>query len=193
MPHLASLRTLLVPLAALLSACHPEPSPSRAASAPSGEASGADRGAADSIALERGKCFRRCPVYRVLLSATGEVRFYSTAPGDSGAGPKAVATVAPEAIARLARQADAAGFFALPADIMRDQTLCRIVATDHPTVVLTIYRPTGAKRVADNLGCFTGPQNSPAARTALPPLRALQEAVDSVAGTRTRWSPPIER
>jgi hypothetical protein len=181
---MVSRRLGLSACAALLGACQPQPSASRAASGPVG---------ADSLVLERGACLGRCPVYRVLLTAAGDVRFYSGAPGDSGGAPKVVAAVAPPAVARLVRQADAAGFFALPADIMRDRTLCPVVATDHPTVVLTIYRPTGAKAVADYLGCFTGRDSPAAARTALPPLRALQSAVDSVVSTGTRWTPPRDR
>ncbi len=73
------------------------------------------------IRLERAPCFGRCPVYTVTINARGEV-FYSGLVPERGC---ATATIPPEAVARLAAQLEALGYFGLK-DHYTDPV------TDHP-------------------------------------------------------------
>jgi hypothetical protein len=54
-------------------------------------------------------------------------------------------TVGPATLANLVQRAENIGFFALRERLMGDKTLCPIVATDHPTVTLTIFRIVGTR------------------------------------------------
>src|SRR5712691_4396264 len=107
---------------------------------------------ADSIALERSICFGTCPAYRLRLSDRGEVRFEAKNPGDEGR--RATDTVAAATFPALISRASSIGFFDLPPEIAADSALCHNRATDHPTVIVTVFAKTQTKRVEDYLGCF---------------------------------------
>jgi hypothetical protein len=128
---------------------------------------------ADSIVLERTRCYGTCPAYRLSLARSGAVRFRSLDPGDSAR--VAADTLPPGAFERLEKQAAQIGFDALPDRIMASR-LCGGFATDHPGANVTIFRGACAKRVEDYLGCRPGPEE----------LRHFEEAIDSAAGS-DRW------
>ena len=142
---------------------------------------------ADSIVLERTRCFGTCPAYRIRLAGTGEVAFESRNPGDSGR--VASDRVTPEAVRGLLAQATALGFDSLPDVVANDKQLCADQATDHLTVTVTLFRPAGAKRVEDYLGCRAASDDS---TTVIARLRAFENAIDSTAGT-SRWVRPADR
>jgi Domain of unknown function (DUF6438) len=159
---------------------------------PSDGASSARQGAvpspADSIVLERSMCFGTCPAYRLRLSNGGEIRFESHNPGDEGR--HAVDTVAAATFPTLISRARSIGFFDLPSEIAADSALCHNRATDHPTVVVTIFAKTQAKRVEDYHGCFETVEHE-----ILPPiahLRAFEVEIDSVLRS-SRWVRPANR
>ena len=141
----------------------------------------------DSIVLERSRCYGTCPAYRIRVAGTGDVAFESRNPGDSGR----VATdrVTPDAVRGLLTQAAALGFDSLPEVIANDARLCPDRATDHLTVTVTLFRPTGAKRVEDYLGCRASSDDSSNVTVR---LRAFENAVDSAAGS-SRWLRPADR
>ena len=162
---------LLLP-AVLLGACTAAPRP--------GDVPRAPVATADSIVLERTRCYGTCPAYRVRLSADGGVAFVSRYPdeGRTGAGQ-----ILPFDFRRLVGDARAAGFFTLPDTIAGDAELCPAPSTDSPTVTLAVFSAAGAKTVVDDRGC--GARGAtPAGRLAA--LRALAERVDTAAGV-SRW------
>jgi hypothetical protein len=105
------------------------------------------RSQADSIVLERSMCFGTCPAYRLRLSDSGEVRFESRNPGDEGR--RVSDTIPASAFPALISRATSIGFFDLPSVISADSVLCHNRATDHPTVVVTIFAKAQTKRVED--------------------------------------------
>jgi hypothetical protein len=148
---------------------------------------GTSPSAADSIVLERSSCYGTCPAYRLGLSKAGGIRFESRNPGDEGR--TAADTVAAATLPSLISRARSIGFFELPREIAVDSVLCRIRATDHETVVVTIF--AGDEwRVQDYLGCFETVDGAVA-----PPivrLRSFEAEIDSVLRS-SRWVRPASR
>ena len=175
------MRTLLLLLAAAaatLPACTRAPGGDRHADPPP----------ADSVVLERLRCFGVCPAYRVSVAASGAVHFASRNQGDSAR--VEADTVSPDDFTRLLAAAERAGFDSLPARIADVEALCRLRATDHPTVIVSIHRPAGTKRVEDYTGCYVE-SNPPSLAPALMPLRVFETEVDRVAGS-ARWARPAK-
>jgi hypothetical protein len=143
---------------------------------------------ADSIVLERSTCFGTCPAYRLRLSDSGEVRFESRNPGE--AGREAVDTVAAATFPALISRARSIGFFNFPSEIAADSVLCHNRATDHPTVVVTVFAKTQAKRVEDYHGCFETVEHE--TLPAITRLRAFEVEIDSALGS-SRWVRPASR
>lgn len=136
----------------------------------------------DSIVLVRSPCFGPCPAYRLSIRANGAVTFLP----ENGENDWQVTTgsIHPGDVAWLLQAARSSGFFALPRVIADDRRLCPQVATDFPTVTVTIYRPESI-RVIDYLGCFTRNDVS------LAQLRHFERQIDSVAHS-DRWIRPVK-
>ena len=162
------------------------------ACAPSNTRTDAEKGtassAADSIVLERSRCYGTCPAYRLRLSDAGMVRFESLNPGDEGR--VAEDTAAATTLSSLVSRARSIDFFDLPPEIAADSALCRNRATDHSTVVVTIFTKTEATRVQDYLGCFETTQRGVQPRVVR--LRAFEAEIDSVLQS-SRWIQPAGR
>jgi hypothetical protein len=168
-----SLRTSLLLACTALGAC-------RAAPPPGGPALPASA-AADSLVLERTRCYGTCPAYRLSLAATGEVRFVSEYPDE---GRRETGRASPDDFRRLLRDAEAGGFFTLPDTLANDGALCPQFRTDSPTATVTVFAAAGAKQVVDYRGCDAPAEPGAARRIAA--LRQLQARIDSVAGSG-RW------
>ncbi len=143
---------------------------------------------ADSIVLERSICFGSCPAYRMRLSNRGEVLFESRNPEEQGR--RTSDTVTAATFPALISKARSIGFFDLPAEIAADSVLCHVRATDHPTVVVTVFAKAQTKRVDDYLGCYETPEGE-----ILPPvarLRSFEVEIDSVLRA-SRWVTPANR
>ncbi|HEX8361498.1 MAG TPA: DUF6438 domain-containing protein [Longimicrobium sp.] len=136
--------------------------------------------AADSIVLERTRCYGFCPAYRVRLTPSGSVAFLSRYPNE---GRTETGRILPADFRRLVESARAAGFFTLPDTVARDAELCPAPTTDSPTVTLAIFTAGRAKEVVDDRGCASHGA-TPSARLAA--LRTLVERVDTAAGV-SRW------
>ena len=139
---------------------------------------------ADSLVLERTACFGTCPAYRLRVSSTGLVSFRSRNPGD---GTVASDSMSPAVLVILVARADAAGFFRLPPRLMDDRSICANVATDHPTVTVTIFTETGHRTVEDYHGCFQRSDHS--LNQTLISMRAFETAIDSALRS-ARWVRP---
>jgi len=145
----------------------------------------------DSITLERSPCFGACPAYRLRLSRGGTVVFVSRY------GETIRDSIPPSALIWLRDEATRRELFTLPKIIVRDRALCPSMASDSPTVTVTLYWATRWHRIIDYLGCVTG--NSPSTPLRLHVLRHFEAAIDSVARTaralrgRLPSPPPNER
>lgn len=153
-------------------------------SASSGEAGDVTAAAADSVVLERTLCHGLCPAYRVRVSRSGSVHFTSRNPQDSGS--VGVATIGAAAAVRLLEHAERLGLEQLPPDL----SFCRIIRSDAPSAIISLYSATGRERVRDYRGCQV--QNDTSSTRVLRRVRAFASAVDSIAGTR-RWVEWAER
>ena len=141
--------------------------------------------APDSVVLERTPCYGTCAAYRLSVTGSGVVTFISRNRGDSSRVVRD--SIAPGAMVQLLRDAARDSVFRLPAVIADDRALCPNRATDHPTVIIGIFWPTGVQQITDYHGCFLRSDHSTAEPLAA--LRHLETAIDSVAGS-ARWSRP---
>lgn len=150
-------RFVLVALAALgLAACAPV------------QPSSAQEDSAVTITLTRGVCFGFCPVYRVSISADGEVIYngeqFVNVRGEQRA------RISPEAVRGLLARFDEIGFESL-------QDEYRAPVTDHPTHTITLTRNGRSKTVTDYAGLNAGMPRA---------VRDLQDEIDRVANT-AQW------
>ncbi len=137
----------------------------------------------DSIVLERTPCFGFCPTYRLVIDGAGRIR-YKNANEDT----VRTDSVAPDAVEHLGARAAELGFFALPERIMGDSTLCSMVATDHPGVIVSIFSRAGSKTVDHYTGCNIEGRESPGPAPAIVRLMRLEAEIDSTARVE-RWRP----
>jgi len=166
-------------LSALALACAPAQRPVSATTTSTGSA-------IDSVVLERTVCFGTCPAYRLSLTRTGLVRFVSRNPGDTISAVDSVPAATADSIRSWAERA---GFFALPDSIDNGAPLCPDFATDHPTIILSIYgRPT--KRVHYYTGCYLRSDHT--THPVLESLARLASRIDSATQAR-RWIHPARR
>lgn len=132
--------------------------------------------AADSLSLERTRCFGSCPVYRLVARADGAVRFESRGPRDSGR--VAEDRIPVDSVAALVAAAERFGLASPPDSIVPGNPRCTLVATDHPSMTVTLYRGASSEGTHLYLGCHDEP---------LRPLAAFGARIDSV--TRSwRWT-----
>src|SRR4051812_38123135 len=136
---------------------------------------------ADSIVLERTRCYGTCPAYRVRVAKGGGILFESRNPGDS---THAIDSIAPSGFLALVALGANANLPSFPDSIASNKDWCASEATDHPTTIITYYWPYATKRVVDYYGCYTTVEHTVAPR--VQELRQLEALVDSVAGT-PRW------
>ncbi len=156
------LRVALSATLALVMAC----GGGRGAAADSASAA-ADAARDIRIALERGACFGRCPMYRVELDGSGKVTFDGrNFVRDSG---QRVDTIPADSVRALAREIEQAGYFAFEDRYPPD-------ATDHATVTTTLTFDGRTKTIVHNLGSRRAPAE----------LEKLYERIDEVART-AKW------
>lgn len=138
----------------------------------------------DSIVLERTVCFGFCPAYRLSIDGAGRVAFASTNPRDSTIAPQSDSIAAERGSALLAKARDI-GFFELPDEIdPAHPDACPVVATDHPSAIVTIAVGDTVKRVNHYHGCYV--QRGGDHTDAYPDLTAFEAAIDSAAQVE-RW------
>lgn len=136
----------------------------------------------DSLVLERTPCFGFCPTYRLSIARTGVVQFASNNRGDS---VRAVDTIPMARVDALLDSVQRISFWTLPDVVRADSTLCPVFATDHPSIIVSIFG-VEPKSVDYYTGCYT------ANHERAPSLRALSsfaEAMDSATSV-ARWTRP---
>ncbi len=156
----AALKTIIFAIAAALASCATPADPTHDAPAYT---------AADTITLERTRCFGFCPDYSVTINGEGQVTYEGRA--FVGVTGRQTAQADLAATALLFARADAAGFANL-----RDEYRANV--SDLPAATVTYTRAGQTERVLDYGGRMIG---MPAVVT------QLQEEIDRVAGT-ARWT-----
>jgi len=125
------------------------------------------------VTMSRGPCYGTCPQYTVNLDAAGAVTFIGYAHTAHVGAVRGAADVtrAQNLLLRLERE--------LPHIAERyvaGEASCGLYHTDAPQIEITLVTPRLSRRIIHNQGCGGAP----------PSLRALENAIDSVAGT-SRW------
>jgi hypothetical protein len=133
-------------------------------------------------------CYGTCPAYRLSLTSGGVIRFESRNPGEQAR--SATDTTSTVTLSSLVSRARDARFFQFPEEIATDSVLCRNRATDHPTVIVTVYAKSGTKRVEDYHGCFETVERG--VPTPILRLRAFENEIDSTLRS-SRWVRPAQR
>jgi uncharacterized protein DUF6438/ankyrin repeat protein len=114
------------------------------------------------ITIERTACFGTCPEYTITLKGDGTVTYngrqHVRVTGDR------TWTIDPAAVRALAREMEAAGYFAL-----QDEYTSRM--TDHPTTRTSLTIGTRTKKISDYI---SGPQT----------LKDLEQRIDEVSGSK---------
>ena len=127
------------------------------------------------VTIERTPCFGTCPVYTLSLTGEGIVTFngvrFTRVTG------QAVDTVAVDSVAALLREIQAAGYFTMKDNYTPSQPdACGMHHTDAPSVTTSVKTNTQSKQIVNYHGCSGAP----------PALRAVEDAIDRVAGTK-QW------
>lgn len=167
-------------MAVVVAGCAP---PARPAQSDSGVA-------VDSIVLGRTGCLGTCPAYRLSVRADGFVRFESHNRGEEGRTESAAR--GRDMVRRIERELERTQFSDLPAITMGRLPYCRIVATDAPSITLSVYGPREARSVSYYLGCIGESVQDTIPRSYLRRLRALADSVDSIAAGQG-WIRPARR
>ena len=133
------------------------------------------------VALKRTGCLGSCPAYKVTVRGDGRVQFTTdtgprdahrrVSPWDGVLVPGThEAMVAPEVVAALVKQFEAADFWRLKHEY-------RLMAVDAPMYVVSLRVGSRTKSVIDDQGTEVGMPQA---------VRDLEDAIDQVAGT-DRW------
>jgi hypothetical protein len=170
---------LTVVVSLLISACHAEPEKSEPASAGRARLVTSDSlkllERADSVVLERSRCFPGCAAYRVSISRNQVVHFESRTPGDSGRSTTDTLKQQGE-FRSVILAAQSIYFFNLPESIASNEQACGPRSSESPSATVTVFFAGGSRKVEDYLGCAWSPAG----------LRELQASIDRIANTK-RW------
>lgn len=157
----------------------------------SAQSAGSDATApVDSVMLRRTGCLGTCPAYRLSVRADGGVRFVSHNAGDNGRteSHKRGRGV----MRRIERELERAGFSTLPDMRMGRMPYCRIVATDSPTITISVFRSRDTRSVSYYTGCAGEGVQDTLARVFIGRLRVLADSIDSIAAGKG-WIRPAPR
>ncbi|MGI9035606.1 MAG: DUF6438 domain-containing protein [Pyrinomonadaceae bacterium] len=135
-----------------------------------------------SITLERTVCYGTCPDYKLNIQSDGTVNFegrqYTKTQG------KAAGKITSAQLKQIISEFEKAKFFSLKEKYPDGKNSCPIVATDMPSVVLSIKIDGKEKMIKHYLGCF---KNSEPPFEIFPSeLFDLENKIDEIVETK-RW------
>jgi hypothetical protein len=129
------------------------------------------------IELQRGPCYGRCPVYSVVLTADGVVRWHGEHFVEQRGDAEAMITTG--AFAKLWRRMNEEEFAELPDNWPKyPSPFCETYATDHSSAIVMLSATDVAARVVDYHGCYGNAR--------VEAFRKLEDRIDEVAGSK-RW------
>ena len=133
------------------------------------------------VTLERGVCFGRCPVYRIIINADRRVQYSGTQfVKVEGVQSKNISAVA---MRQLRDELNRVGYFGLH-DLDTSKVSCEDPSTDSPTVTISVRADGKFKSIKHYRGCG-------GAASAL--LSQLEDRIDLIAGTVEWVGTPEER
>lgn len=146
--------------------------------------------ALDSLVLERTPCFGTCPAYRLSIRANGAVQFVSRNRADSGR--TASQSIGPMGVRRLELVLASQQFTQLPEIRMGERPYCRAVATDAPTITLTMFQTAGPFARSYYTGCGGESAGDTVTWGFIRRLRTIADSVDAIAAGKD-WIRPGRR
>ena len=123
------------------------------------------------VSLERGPCFGTCPVYRVTIAGSGQVRF--TGIRHTAQMGEATAEIPREQVEGLVSELRDGGYFDFADAYEPGTDTCGSAATDLPSATTSVVLEGRRKEVRHYYGCSAAPQE----------LVRLERRIDEVAGT----------
>jgi hypothetical protein len=144
----------------------------------------------DSLVLERTPCFGTCPAYRLRVGANGEVQFVSRNRADSGR--TASQSIGPTGVSRLEQILTAQQFTQLPVMRMGEGPYCRLVSTDAPSIIVSVFRASGQLARNYYTGCSGESIADTVSRGFIRRLRTIADSVDAIAAGKD-WIRPGRR
>lgn len=136
--------------------------------------------AVDSVVLQRTGCLGSCPAYRMSVRADGFVWFVSHNRDDRGRVESR--TRGPDIMRSIEGELERAQFETLPEITMGRAPYCRVVATDTPTITVSVFRATEVRSLSYYTGCIGESAQDTTARPIIRRLRALGDSIDAIAG-----------
>lgn len=124
-----------------------------------------------TLTLERSACFGSCPVYRLWVSATGEVTYE----GKAHVRRLGTATgkISQQKLEGLLSELEKAGYFSFASRYTVNEPACGRYATDLPSVISSVTLRGRTKRIEHDYGCGATPGA----------LVVLERRIDEVVGS----------
>lgn len=136
----------------------------------------------EQVVFQRGGCYGRCPAYSVTIAADGRVEYLGM--GDVKVLGMQSERLSAAEMRQLKDELNQAGYFGLRDRYDSPEAGCTSIATDSPSVKISVRADGRVKAVDHYLGCRGA---------ALDRLVRLERAIDRIAGT-SRWiGAPDER
>jgi hypothetical protein len=127
------------------------------------------------ITLERTACFGGCPVYRIAVSAAGNLTYEGRANVRRlGA---ATGQVPPARVQALLSELDRAGYFSFAGRYTSAEPTCGRYVTDSPSAITSVRLRGRTKRIEHDYGCGAAPGA----------LVVLERRIDEVLGS-SQWT-----
>lgn len=136
----------------------------------------------DSLTLVRTTCLGPCPAYRLDISATGLVHFVSQHP--STAGRTSTQASSPDMVQRIERVLVAHDFRSLPDIVTGQLPYCGVVATDHPTITVTIFAQGTHVSKSYYTGCHGSGHGDTLPLRYINALRIIADSIAAIASPR---------
>src|SRR5215472_12305424 len=139
----------------------------------------------DQLTLERTECFGSCPVYRITLSGSGDVRYegYKFVATEGQVDDRLTARQLGELIAAI----NECNFFALRESYQSDFDGCPAILSDLSSATISVTLGGRTKRIQHYIGCVERSRDTSGDFVPYPlKLYNLENRVDEVVGTK-RW------
>ncbi len=136
----------------------------------------------DLMTMERTVCYGSCPIYKLSIRSNGSVEYDGI--DHVKIKGQAKSQISPQQVAQLVEAANAVNFFGLRDKYQRTEDGCKGVATDNPSVIISIKIGEREKTVDHYHGCLAevDPYRIYPAN-----LVEFEDKIDDIVGT-SRWT-----
>jgi hypothetical protein len=138
------------------------------------------------LSMKRSHCYGTCPVYELNIQSDGKVLFngidYTETKG------KVLSNLSGEKMKLLVSEIEEANFFSYEDSYDKDSSSCPLIATDNPTVTLSVKLNGKEKNITHYLGCRSevNPSRGRSASIFPQQLYDLENKIDEIVETK-RW------